>query len=107
MYKFIFTKLIDPLILPIPVFYEYIVLFLVGIVAFRIAWKVSPGGRWGSEIHWIVRLIIFVSLWLLLNTLILIAKWILTNYILILWIVVGIVIIALISYAIIRNNRKA
>ena len=67
MLKFLFELLTDPLSLPINPLYEYIILGIIGIIAFKIAWEISPGGKMGSLIHWSVRLIVFAILWAVLN----------------------------------------
>jgi hypothetical protein len=63
MLKFLFGILTDPLGLPIDAIWEYLILAVIGAIAFVIAWNASPGGDFGSLIHWVVRLIAFVALW--------------------------------------------
>jgi hypothetical protein len=63
LYKFIFTLLTDPLGLPISPIWEYVILAILNEIAFKIAWNVSPGGAWGSEIHWAVRIPFFCVMW--------------------------------------------
>ena len=70
----IFDIATDPLGLPIPALWEYIILGVVGLVAFKIAWEVSPGGVGGSAIHWTVRLIAFVVIWAVLYGVITVAN---------------------------------
>lgn len=63
MYKIIFELLTNPLGLPISALYEYLILLILNEIAFQIAWNTSPGGRFGWEIHWAVRIPAFIILW--------------------------------------------
>lgn len=63
MYKLIFELLTDPLGLPINALWEYFILLIIGAISFSVGWEASPGGRFGSIIHWCVRLIAFFVLW--------------------------------------------
>lgn len=73
-FKFMFERLTDPLGLPINAFYEYIILAVIGAVAYGIAYSkvgdmyhgsLISGRTEGSFFHWLIRLILFVGLWLL------------------------------------------
>lgn len=63
MFKLGFELLTDPLGLPINALWEYLILLVIGAISFSVGWEVSPGGRFGSVIHWCVRLIAFFVLW--------------------------------------------
>ena len=93
MFKFLFGVLTDPLGLPIDAIWEYLILAVVGAIAFVIAWNISPGGKLGSLIHWVVRLIAFVILWAMVYGIIALVQWIFVNWILILCILGGVVVI--------------
>lgn len=80
MLKIIFELIKQPLGLPINVIYEYIILIILNEIAFRIAWDASPGGRWGSLIHWIVRIPTFLVIWFTAYCAIVIGKWIIINW---------------------------
>lgn len=63
-----------PLGLPINTLYEYIILAVIGAVAYGIAYSkvgdmyhggLISGRTEGSFFHWLIRLILFVGLWLL------------------------------------------
>lgn len=105
MYKFIFDLLTDPLSLPIPAIYEYIILFVIGGVAFQIAWEVSPGGRLGSEIHWFVRVIAFFVIWAIIYGVIAVCQWLLRNWIPVVYVLGGILALG-IALCIIRNIKR-
>ena len=74
IFKFLFERETDPLGLPINAFYEYIILAVIGAVAYGIAYSkvgdmyhgsLISGRTEGSFFHWLIRLILFVGLWLL------------------------------------------
>lgn len=74
IFKFLFERVTDPLGLPINAFYEYIILAVIGAVAYGIAYSkvgdmyhgsLISGRTEGSFFHWLIRLILFVGLWLL------------------------------------------
>ena len=93
MLKFLFGILTDPLGLPIQAIWEYLILAIIGAIAFRIAWKVSPGGEWGSLIHWVIRLIAFVVLWAIVYGVIVLVQWMFANWVVVLCILGGIVVV--------------
>lgn len=84
MLKFLFEFITNPLGLPIEWYWEYIILGLINIIAFGIAWKLSPGGRWGSEIHWGIRTIAFGVLWGITYIVIAFIKFVISHLILVL-----------------------
>ena len=93
MLKFLFGLFTDPLGLPIDAIWEYLILAVIGAIAFGIAWNISPGGEFGSLIHWVVRLIAFVILWAIVYGIIALVQWIFANWVLILCILGGVVVI--------------
>lgn len=74
IFKFMFERLTDPLGLPINALYEYIILAVIGAVAYGVSYRkvgdmyhsgIISGRTEGSFFHWLIRLILFVGLWLL------------------------------------------
>ena len=74
IFKFLFERATDPLGLPINAFYEYIILAVIGAVAYGIAYSkvgdmyhgsLISGRTEGSFCHWLIRLILCVGLLLL------------------------------------------
>lgn len=74
IFKFLFERATDPLGLPINALYEYIILAVIGAVAYGIAYSkvgdmyhggLISGRTEGSFFHWLIRLILFVGPWLL------------------------------------------
>lgn len=68
----IFDLLTSPLGLPINPLYEYVIMFVVGVISFRLAYKavgelMLGNGFLNSLFHWIIRFIIFVVLWAILH----------------------------------------
>ena len=72
LFSFIFEKLTDPLGLPISPLYEYLILAIIGLAAYKIAYS-AVGGMYrigeissktaGSACHWLIRFIVFVVMW--------------------------------------------
>ena len=72
MFKFIFDLATEPLGLPIDWYYEWIILGVIGYIAYLIAYdKVGSlyhgdfisGRAAGSFFHWIIRTIYFIVMW--------------------------------------------
>ena len=72
MFKFIYDLITDPLVLPIEWYYEWIILAVIGYIAYLIAYeKVGSmyrgdfisGRAAGSFCHWIIRTIYFIVMW--------------------------------------------
>lgn len=98
MYKFLFKLFTSELTLPVEPLHECIILVIIGAIALSVGWDVSPGGKWGSLIHWVVRLAVFVGLWFVTGIVLIVAQWIINNWILVVSVVGGILLlIAIIS----------
>lgn len=72
MFKFIFDLATEPLGLPIDWYYEWIILGVIGYIAYLIAYdKIGSlyhgdfisGRAAGSFFHWIIRTIYFIVMW--------------------------------------------
>ena len=92
--------------MPISPLGEYIILLVIGRIAFCIAWDASPGGRGGSEIHWSVRIIAFTAIWAVVYALIAVVKFVIVHWIPIVCIIGGLIIIAAIIVTIHRIKTK-
>ena len=86
--KQIFDILIDPLGLPINCILEYVILGVIGEIAYRKAYsyigelyrrKIICGKTEGKIAHWVSRFLIYVPLWVVARFLIFVAKWIKYN----------------------------
>ena len=88
MYKFIFDLATEPLGLPIDWYYEWIILGVIGYIAYLIAYdKVGSlyhgdfisGRAAGSFFHWIIRTIYFIVMWAITYGVIWIVKFVMAH----------------------------
>ncbi len=86
MLKLLYTLLTDPLGLPIEPIWEYIILLVIGEIVHEIAFYVSPGGRFGSLIYWVTKLVTFAAIWAVLYAIIVVIKFIIAHWI---WFAIG------------------
>lgn len=86
MLKLLYTLLTDPLGLPIEPIWEYIILLVIGEIVHEIAFYVSPGGRFGSLIYWVTKLVAFAAIWAVLYAIIVVIKFIIAHWI---WFAIG------------------
>ena len=98
LFSFCFDQLTDPFSLPLEPITEYIILAFIGFLAFVLAYKlvgnmyhadVISGSVLGSIFHWILRFIIFVSLWGFANGAIAVCRFIAEQWIILLAILGG------------------
>ena len=68
MKKIVFELLISPLTISDNYFVNSIIMFLLGFVAFKIAFKIvgdiGVRGEFGSLLHWTIRFVVFLLLWI-------------------------------------------
>lgn len=88
MFKVIFDLATEPLGLPIEWYYEWIILLVIGEIAYHVAYnKVGDlyhsgsisGRSAGSFVHWIIRTIVFVAIWAVTYGVIWIGKIVMTH----------------------------
>lgn len=88
MFKFILDLVTEPLGLPIEFNYEWIILVVIGEIAYRVAYyKVGDlyhsgsisGGAAGSFVHWIIRTVVFVAIWAVTYGVIRLGKFVMTH----------------------------
>lgn len=88
MFKFIFDLATEPLGLPVEWYYEWIILGVIGYIAYLIAYeKVGSlyhgdfisGRAAGSFFHWIIRTIYFIVMWTITYGVIWIGKFIVAH----------------------------
>ena len=88
MFKFIFDLATEPLGLPIDWYYEWILLGVIGYIAYLIAYdKVGSlyhgdfisGRAAGSFFHWIIRTIYFIVMWAIAYGVIWIGKFVMAH----------------------------
>lgn len=88
MFKFIFDLATEPLGLPIEWYYEWIILLVIGEIAYQVAYhKVGDlyhsgsisGRSAGSFVHWIIRTVVFVVFWAVTYVVIWIGKFVMAH----------------------------
>ena len=104
IYSLFFDLLTDPLGLPIHPLWEYVILLVIGEIAFRIAWNASPGGFGGSTIHWFVRIITFALMWAVTYAVIAVGQFIIAHWIPIVCIIAALVLIGILATSILRHR---
>ena len=82
MFQDIITEKLDMANLGISFVAAAFLSYLLDKVAFQIAWDASPGGTFGSVIHYSVRIVVFAVLWVIAYFLLWFNEWIKTNYML-------------------------
>jgi len=100
MFKVLFEFLTEPLGLPIVWYQEYIILAVIGLIAYIIAYNTVgdmyradfiSGSTAGSFFHWLIRLFVFAIIWALTYGVIWISKLVISNWQMILMVFGGIV----------------
>ncbi len=90
--SFAFDKLTDLLELPLFPLWEWVILGIIGAIAYRLAFAsvgdmysdgMISGRTAGSVLHWILRFVYFVVMWAVVNGAIRVGMWLLKNWILI------------------------
>ena len=103
MLKLLFEFLAEPLGLPIEWYWEYVILAVIGTFAYIIAYNcvgsmykggLISGRGIGSFFHWLIRLVFFVIIWAATYSIIALVKWICANWIMVLCILGGIMVLA-------------
>ena len=88
MFKFIFDLITEPLGLPIEWYYEWIILAIIGYIAYLFAYdeveicimeKIISGRTEGSFFHWIIRTIYFIVMWAIVYGIIWIYKFVMMH----------------------------
>ena len=92
MFKFIFDLATEPLGLPIEWYYEWLILGVIGFIAYLFAYDkvgdmyhshVISGRMSGSFFHWLIRAACFIGLWAVTYGVIWIGKFVIANKILV------------------------
>lgn len=103
MYKIIFDLLVDPLGLPLNFIYEYLIMTLIDLAAYKLAYEktgflfrdgwISRGE--GKATHWFIRILFYLFMWAVMRASIWIYGFVLDNKIVSLFAVVCILAIIL------------
>lgn len=113
--SFLFGRITDPLGLPIAWYWEWIILAVIELAAFAIAFRavgdlydggMISGSAAGSAIHWFIRLIAFVVIWAVTYFIIWLAKLIFAHWVVVVSILGGILVATAIIWVIVHYIRK-
>ena len=113
--SFIFDRLTDPLGLPISALWEYVILLVIGSVAYVIAYSLVgdmyatgsiSSGTAGSIFHWIIRFFVFLIIWAITYAVIWLVKFITAHWVVILCVIGGALLAAAITCLVIKLYRK-
>lgn len=111
IFSLVFDMLTDPLTLPVEPWKEWVILVVIGVIAYKIAFDMVGGmyaldlinSRFaGSLAHWTIRILIFVSVWFITYWVIVAGQWIQANPLLALYILGGIVIVGIATFFLVR-----
>lgn len=89
IFSFLFERLTDPLSLPINPLWEYLILLVIGSIAYTIAFSLVgemyrsgniSGGCLGSLFHWLIRLFVFVVVWAIAYGVITSIQWLTAHW---------------------------
>lgn len=115
MFKIIFDLAIEPLGLPIEWYQEWIILGIIGLIAYFIAYDkvrdlyhshMISGRMSGSFLHWIIRAVCFIVLWAITYGVIWIGKFAIENKVLIGVIAVTVFLIIVTIKVLLMSRRK-
>jgi len=96
------------------IIYNYIALTIIGLIAFRVAWRfvgflydmdIISGKSGGSIIHWTVRAIVFIAVFYIFSFVLWVIKFIISIPLWV-WITVTIIIVLIIVLLIYLKNRN-
>lgn len=112
MFEFLYDLVTEPLGLPIEWYKEWIILGIIGLIAYHIAYdKVGSlyrtnfisGRMSGSFLHWIIRTFYFIVIWAITYGVIWLGKFVMDNKILS-GIIVGIALLIVITFKVLLWN---
>lgn len=117
MFMPLYEFLIDPLGLPIAWYWEYIILFIIDQIAYHTAFSAvgemydagMDGKGLGSFFHCVIRTFCFAIMWAITYGVIWVCKWLFANWVLIVSILGGSVLligVTAIIIKIIKNKKK-
>lgn len=115
MFKVIFEFLTDPLGLPIAWYWEYLILAVIGFIAYVFAFRIVgdmygsgeiSSGCAGSFFHWLIRFVFFAVIWAITYGVIAAVRWLCANWIPVLCVLGGLVLIVGIVAVIVAVVRK-
>lgn len=115
LFSFIFDRLTDPLGLPIETWKEWIILGVIGVVAYNVAFQSVgnlyrsgsiSGNAAGSFLHWTIRIGVFVAIWAVAYGVISVGKFVITHWVTILCVLGGGLLVATVIGITVAVRRK-
>lgn len=115
MFKILFELITDPLGLPIASHFEYIILFIIGFIAYKFAYMIVNKlyqnnmieSKTSSKIaHCSIRILVFLCLYILTRWIITLVNWIDNNRNLALCIVIAAFILSVFILVLIKNAKN-
>ncbi len=102
VFSFLFDRLTDPLGLPIEAWKEWLILLVIGAVAYRIAFS-AVGDMYnsgdistrtgGSFFHWLIRAVVFVAIWAITYGVIVAVKFVAAHWIFVVSVLGGLALV--------------
>lgn len=87
--------------------HDYVAMAVIGAIAFAAGWEVSPGGRWGAVIHWVARFVVFVLLWAIMRSCVLLYRWVSTIPVgVIMAVVIGVLGLGILAAILLKSRRE-
>lgn len=115
MFKILFELITDPLGLPIASHFEYIILLIIGFIAYKFAYMIVnklyqnsmiESKASGKIAHWSIRILVFLCLYILTRWIITLVNWIDNNRNLALCIVIAAFILSVFILVLIKNAKN-
>ena len=115
LFSFIFDRLTDPLGLPIETWKEWIILGVIGVVAYNVAFQSVgnlyrsgsiSGSAAGSFLHWTIRIGVFVAIWAVTYGVISVGKFVITHWVAILCVLGGGLLVTTVIGILVIVRRK-
>ncbi len=115
VFSFIFDKLVDPLGLPIEWYWEWLIMAMVGIAAYIIAYRAVGdlysvgwinGRTAGSALHWVIRFIAFIIIWAITYGIIWLVRFITAHWAIVLSVLGGALLLSAVIITILRVSKK-
>ena len=113
--SFIFNKITDPLTLPISPLYEWLILAVVGFIAFKIAYRavgdmydigIISSSSGGSLCHWIIRAFVFVPIWAAVYGVIVLAQWVVAHWVIATCIFAGLLLSGITVFFVLKRRSS-
>lgn len=115
MWKLIFDFLTEPLGLPIEWYWEYLILAVIGVIAYIVAYRcvgnlydngdISGRGT-GSFLHWLIRLIFFAVIWAITYGVIVAGKWIIAHWVVTVITLAVVLTLGIVLYLVLMRKRN-